>query len=441
MKLVNLEYKGVVKHGGFATIQRFIDKDTNVKYAVKKLKEEYRYHLDYIDRFIKEIDYTERLKENPNIIDILDSSIDSAKDEYLYLMPLADMNLDEYIAQNNDTLDFEKRLNLFEQILDAICFAHQKKIWHRDLSPTNVLIFLENDNCNLKVCDFGLGKDPESLSRMAQSSIAGHGQALYVDPEQLISLKQGNHIGDIYSLSKILYYVLTGKKPTLIQKSEFYTVIKKGVNKEYQDVFEFKEEYFKFKNIYSSIRTEDNLSVKEYLEQSESIDWQEFYRYSLKGINYDHIYFDYIDPVISALKDKDTIETFFRTIGKDDESFIEVFLDKLDDCLNSTGWPFTSTDSFTSFLIRFAKVSSNNEVKLKCLEKSWYIAAVGDQWDSQDQIIKVFLNYTFPPVVEENLGVYILEIGKPFAKLSRVDLSKIKSLPIKRAIAQLRQML
>ena len=54
---------------------------------------------------------------------------------------------------------------------------------HRDLTPTNIFLFDENNNINLKVCDFGLGKDPESLSRMANSSIGGHDQWMFHSSE------------------------------------------------------------------------------------------------------------------------------------------------------------------------------------------------------------------------------------------------------------------
>ncbi len=57
----------------------------------------------------------------------------------------------------------EQRLNRIEQIINAIEYAHNDNKLHRDLSPQNILIFDNNGEIEVKVSDFWLGKDVESL--------------------------------------------------------------------------------------------------------------------------------------------------------------------------------------------------------------------------------------------------------------------------------------
>jgi serine/threonine protein kinase len=83
---------------------------------VKELNREFHDQPDYIERFIKEIDYTKRLKENKHIIDILGENIDKDNNTFYYIMPYVKMNLDDYISRNNGLLSSEEQLYLVEQV-------------------------------------------------------------------------------------------------------------------------------------------------------------------------------------------------------------------------------------------------------------------------------------------------------------------------------------
>jgi eukaryotic-like serine/threonine-protein kinase len=440
METEELAYENVRKVGGFAIIKRYIHKESREKFAIKELLPEFHSQPDYIERFIKEIEYTQRLQDNENIIEIIGVGIEHRTKTYYYMMPYAKMNLDEYISRNNADLSFEERIRLFEQVLNAISFAHNHNIWHRDLTPTNILIFDEDNDVKLKVCDFGLGKDPESLSRMANSSVGGHGQWMYVDPDQYESLKNGTNLSDILSLGKIFYFILTGKKPLIIKDCKYKNVIDKAINKEFKDINEFKEEYLKMKDIYLSLEKNSNLTLLEYVNKHKNdLDWNEFYRLSLKAESIEHIYYDFMEPAMKILDDEKNITSFLEIVGKDDELFISKFIDALHHCYQSYGWPFNQQNNFTRFLIRFSHSSLNLNVKLDCLKESWYIAAVNNQWNSQDLILDVFSKYELHTSLDDELSIYILQTGQPFEKISRINLNSIKSPKIKRALGKLKE--
>jgi eukaryotic-like serine/threonine-protein kinase len=95
-------------------------------------------------------------------------------------------------------------------IAEAVHFAHERNILHRDLEPSNVLI---DPNDQPRVADFGLAKRLESG---ADLTLTGQvlGSSGYLPPEQASA--QRRRIGrrsDVYSLGAILYHLLTGRAP------------------------------------------------------------------------------------------------------------------------------------------------------------------------------------------------------------------------------------
>ena len=116
-------------------------------------------------------------------------------------------------------LTIPQRLELFQQVCQAVQHAHQKGIIHRDIKPSNVLVVESDKEPNVKVIDFGLAKASESQLRLTDKSIfTEFGQLIgtykYMSPEQAAA----NPIdidtrADIYSLGVLLYELLTGTTP------------------------------------------------------------------------------------------------------------------------------------------------------------------------------------------------------------------------------------
>ncbi|MFO7321984.1 MAG: substrate-binding domain-containing protein [Chloroflexota bacterium] len=105
-------------------------------------------------------------------------------------------------------VDLYRAVDIFSQAARGLAHAHGRGIIHRDLKPSNILL---DDLGNAYLTDFGLGKLAEvSLDLTEAGNVIG--TPLYASPEQLTG-DPIDHRTDIYSMSAILYHMLTGRPP------------------------------------------------------------------------------------------------------------------------------------------------------------------------------------------------------------------------------------
>jgi p38 MAP kinase len=84
----------------------------------------------------------------------------------------------------------------------ALKYIHSAGIIHRDLKPSNILI---NENCDLKICDFGLARDKDT-------HMTGYvATRYYRAPEVMLNWQTYDVAMDIWSAGCILAEMLTGK--------------------------------------------------------------------------------------------------------------------------------------------------------------------------------------------------------------------------------------
>lgn len=193
-KYDDLEY---IISGGYADI--YEQKSTG--FIIKKLRKEHYNDKSICSRFKREFEITKSLSSMPFVIDVYDFN----ESELSYSMEKADMTLDDYIT--NFEVDLQTKIKIIRLILYTISKVHERDIIHRDLSPTN--IFLSHGK--IKIADFGLGKDFSVLYSNQTLKTNAVGQWFYCAPEQLDSLKEGNKKSDVFSLGKIINFIMTGR--------------------------------------------------------------------------------------------------------------------------------------------------------------------------------------------------------------------------------------
>jgi serine/threonine protein kinase len=132
------------------------------------------------------------------------------------------IRLDHYLAQQQDKLSIDTRLDLIRQIAEVIRYAHEKKVIHRALSPQSILVTQAGtDRPRIKVFNWQLGsREPSSSGGVSRVVTAtSHVERLvedastgYMAPEALSEDSMGEHL-DVFSLGAIAYHIFSGVPP------------------------------------------------------------------------------------------------------------------------------------------------------------------------------------------------------------------------------------
>jgi eukaryotic-like serine/threonine-protein kinase len=98
-------------------------------------------------------------------------------------------------------------LNYIDQVLNALSYAHQQNVVHRDIKPGNMMLTPQGV---VKVMDFGIARSDSDLTlTMAGTSL---GTVNYMSPEQ-VKGEATDPRSDLYSVGVCLYEMVTGQKP------------------------------------------------------------------------------------------------------------------------------------------------------------------------------------------------------------------------------------
>jgi serine/threonine protein kinase len=197
---------GKIGSGGFGLVLKCARSDDGALFAKKVLLSE---DTESVKRFQREVRILSKLN-HPRIIKIEAVHLDASP--YWYVMPLYRLSLRGLIPQ---VVGDRKRIAvIFGAILEGMQYAHEQGVIHRDLKPENILL---NDDENLVVSDFGLGRAVDALTSRATGSGAWIGTPGYMAPEQVSYAAHADARSDIFTLGRILYELLTGDPPGAIQ--------------------------------------------------------------------------------------------------------------------------------------------------------------------------------------------------------------------------------
>ena len=381
------DYVTQIGEGYFSEVQKYESKTTGEHVAIKLLHKRHLSNKEYRSRFVQEVKLIRSLSPHPHIIDIVDDGHGDARP--WYAMVLADRNLDDMMSHHNNTLPLHERLEIMDQILSALRHAHDRSIIHRDICPANVLFVREQDQLRVKMADFGLGKDAAALTHFTGSSSDRYGHLHYVAPEQYGRLKDASNRSDLFSLGKLLNYVLTGRVPSVYHECDFGNLIRASTsadpNNRPRDINDFISKY----EITKKLVSEDvKLTVRTVADLSDDpdIDWNVFHRVATEGKYDGHVWQGYIDPVITILMQPRNLREYYRAVGEEIEQFLDTFLSRLDRCQSSTGWPFSDASRFGDFLHRMYSTVKSSTAQYKCFEAMWGIAYRHDQWSVQSDV-------------------------------------------------------
>jgi len=145
--------------------------------------------------------------DHPGVVKVHDLVADG--DTLALVMDLVEgRSLARMIGEETGAIPWPRARPLFEQLLDAVEYAHSRGVIHRDLKPDNVLV---DPVGRLRVLDFGIAREQDGTSATAAGTAMG--TAGYMAPEQHTDARSVDARADVYALGMTLYEMLAGRLP------------------------------------------------------------------------------------------------------------------------------------------------------------------------------------------------------------------------------------
>lgn len=204
LTLGQYEIKEKIGQGGMAQVFKAYHPGLDRFVAVKVLSPALADEPGFAERFQREAHSVARL-HHPNILQVYDFGV---QDGYTYLVMRYVENSVTLGDLIRDGVPVDQLINYIIQVADALSYAHERGVIHRDVKPANILI----DGRWALLADFGLAKIKASSSQLTGTGV-GVGTPLYMSPEQASGEREIDHRTDIYALGVILYRILTGAVP------------------------------------------------------------------------------------------------------------------------------------------------------------------------------------------------------------------------------------
>lgn len=193
--------------GGMSDVYRVFDGTD--RYVLKIVKENAT--EEYVKLFRREIRILKSLK-HPNIIEVVSDAHDSERP--YYVMPNCGKSFVEIANSKTSELDL---LGYAISFCEAIQFAHEHGVYHRDIKPQNVLLY----KGVVKVSDFGLSRFVSRDTTTITNTDMKAGTQGYMPPEFYNGVfKDGTIEGDVYMIGKTLYYMYSHGKDVSNVRSE-----------------------------------------------------------------------------------------------------------------------------------------------------------------------------------------------------------------------------
>eukprot|EP01096_Ripella_sp_DP13-Kostka_P011603 TRINITY_DN471_c0_g1_i1.p1 TRINITY_DN471_c0_g1~~TRINITY_DN471_c0_g1_i1.p1 ORF type:complete len:370 (-),score=143.56 TRINITY_DN471_c0_g1_i1:85-1194(-) len=190
--------KNVIGSGAFSTVYSGLNNRTQSHVAIKQIACPFKNETD-IKRALREVKILDHFSHE-NLLPLYDAFFSQKHPVDLFIVTeLMDTDLGKLI--NSRKKLEEAQIQLFAyQILRGLKCLHSAQVFHRDLKPQNCLL---NKNCDLKICDFGMGRSFEE-NKLKMSLQEDCTTPSYRAPEGLLKSSHYTYAIDMWSFGCIL---------------------------------------------------------------------------------------------------------------------------------------------------------------------------------------------------------------------------------------------
>lgn len=355
--------------GGFGVVYRCQREEDEKVFALKKLQTK---DPNAMKRFEREVRIVSSL-DHPNIIKIITKRLD--EHGYFYVMPLYSHTLQTIMAEIKG--NEQRVVSIFSSILDGLEYAHKQGVIHRDLKPANILM---NDDVDIVVSDFGLGRQFDSQSTRATYTGTFLGTPLYMAPEQVDDSKNSDCRADIFSLGRILYEMYYGHITTGFQdNSKLPPAIQLVVSRctqhnpddRYQSVTELKQMW---NSIFDIQKSEVEIGQFALLRADPNIDDNAVKQLITMFAKF----IQSKDDLHDALMNTEPI--VLEKMYSDNSEFVRKLLFDYCEFTTYQGWSFGYTDKIGNWCFRVFNVIMDAEIRANLLHCVMEVGRCHNRW-------------------------------------------------------------
>jgi serine/threonine protein kinase len=219
-QIAHYQIKALLGQGRVGTVYQAIDLEDLSSVALKVVSLRLTQQPEFRRSFLQEVQAIPRL-DHPSIVKVHEAGVDTEQDIlYMTMDYVTERSLMAYLQQltwRGEKMRPGEALLVGAQVADALDYAHQKGVVHRDIRPNVILFKLDDDSVTIGgqprravISDFALASVLEGETEPFPGALP------YMSPEQCLK-KQLDGRSDLYSLGVVLYQLITGQLPFAIE--------------------------------------------------------------------------------------------------------------------------------------------------------------------------------------------------------------------------------
>ena len=197
--------------GAMGLTYKALDVDLRCPVALKVISEKYLGDESTRLRFLREARAAASVR-HPNVASVF--HLGRSAEGYFYAMEFVEGETLENLINRSGRLDPKLALEIATQVAGGLAAVHRKRLVHRDIKPTNIMVSKEGGPLTAKIIDLGLAKTVAESHADAAISVPGvfAGTPAFASPEQFAGADPDIR-SDLYSLGVTLWKMLTGQPP------------------------------------------------------------------------------------------------------------------------------------------------------------------------------------------------------------------------------------
>jgi serine/threonine protein kinase/predicted ATPase len=196
--------------GAMGVTYKAFDVDLHCPVTLKVISERYLGDESARLRFLREARAAASLR-HPNVASVF--HLGRSAGNYFYAMQFVEGETLDQLIKRSRRLSVKLSLEIARQVAAGLAAVHERKLVHRDIKPTNIMVSLKGERgVTAKIIDLGLAKalDQSASEARISSPEAFAGTPEFASPEQFAGV--GVDIrSDLYSLGVVLWEMVTGR--------------------------------------------------------------------------------------------------------------------------------------------------------------------------------------------------------------------------------------